>query len=91
MIWIACPDLLGMERAGEQERKMGIIQMVRMLSEQQNNKPLEIKDQEMFDKMLECIHMNLVMAGFVTKRKIGSISSARDFSGMKGQIELNFS
>lgn len=32
MIWIACPDLLGMERAGEQERKMGIIQMVRMLS-----------------------------------------------------------
>lgn len=29
--------------------------------------PLKIKDQEMFDNMLEYIHLNTVMAGFVIK------------------------
>gem|GEM_PF-1354414 len=55
------------------------------------NKPLEIKDLEMFDKMLEYIHMNPVMAGFVINPEDWKYSSARDFSGMKRLIELNFS
>jgi len=31
---------------------------------QQHNKPLQIKDEEMFDKMLRYIHDNPVVAGF---------------------------
>ena len=58
---------------------------------QQHNKPLEIKDQEMFDKTLEYTHLNPVMAGFVSKPEDWKYSSARDFSGLKGLIELNFS
>jgi REP-associated tyrosine transposase len=58
---------------------------------QQHNKPLEIKDQDMFDKMLEYIHLNPVMAGFVVNPEDWKYSSARDFSGMNGLVELNFS
>ncbi len=36
---------------------------------QQHNKSLEIKDQEMFDKILEYIHLNPVMAGFVINQE----------------------
>lgn len=45
----------------------------------------------MFDKTLEYIHMNPVMAGFVIKPEDWKYNSARDFSGVKGLIELNFS
>jgi putative transposase len=61
------------------------------IREQQNNKPLEIKDQEMFDKMLEYIHMNPVMAGFVINPEDWKYSSARDSSGMQGLIDLSYS
>jgi hypothetical protein len=57
---------------------------------QQNNKPLEIKDQEMFDKMLKYIHMNPVMAGFEIKPEDWKYSSARDSSGMQGLIDLSY-
>ena len=71
---------------------MGIIQAgPESFREQQHNKPLEIKDQEMFGKMLEYIHMNPVMTGFVIKPEDWKYSSARDFCGMKGLVELNFS
>ena len=63
---------------------------------QQHNKPLEIKDQEMFDKILEYIHMNPVVAGFVINPENWKYSSARDFCTSesrlkKGLIELKFS
>lgn len=58
---------------------------------QQHNKPLEIKDQEMFDKTLEYIHLNPVMSGFVMKPEDWKYSSARDFCGMRGLIDLNYS
>lgn len=58
---------------------------------QQHNKPLEIKDQEMFDRTLEYIHLNPVVAGFVTKPEDWKYSSARDFCGMKGIIDLKYS
>ena len=86
LVWIACPDSSGMERAGKKNGNNNDWQFW-----QQHNKPLEIKDQEMFDKMLEYIHLNPVMAGFVIKPEDWKYSSARDFSGMKGLIELDFS
>jgi putative transposase len=58
---------------------------------QQHSKPLEIKDQEMFDKTLEYIHQNPVVAGFVIKPEDWKYSSARDFCGMKGLVELSYS
>ncbi len=58
---------------------------------QQHNKPIQIKDQGMFDKTLEYIHMNPVMAGFVSKPEDWKYSSARDFCGLNGLIELNYS
>ncbi len=58
---------------------------------QQHNKPLEIKDQEMFDKMLKYIHDNPVVAGFVNKAEDWKYSSACDFCGAKGLIDLSFS
>jgi putative transposase len=58
---------------------------------QQHNQPIEIKSQEMFDKTLDYIHQNPVLAGFVTKPEDWKYSSARDFCGMKGLVELSYS
>jgi putative transposase len=63
---------------------------------QQHNKPLEIKNQEMFDENpiaigLGYIHQNPVQAGFVTKEEDWKYSSARDFCGMKGLVSLSYS
>ena len=56
--------------------------------EQQHNKPLEILNAEMFYQKLQYIHMNPVEAGFVEKAEDYVYSSARDFYGRKGLIEL---
>ena len=58
---------------------------------QQHNKPLEIKSQEMFDEKFAYMHQNPVQAGFVTKEEDWKYSSARDFCGMKGLVELSYS
>jgi putative transposase len=58
---------------------------------QQHNNPIEIKDQEMFDKTLDYIHQNPVVAGFVTRQEDWKYSSAKDFCGMKGLVELSYS
>jgi REP element-mobilizing transposase RayT len=63
---------------------------------QQHNKPIEIKDKEMFDKILDYIHQNPVVAGFVTKPEDWKYSSAGDFCGpdsyrVKGLVELSYS
>ena len=57
---------------------------------QQNNHPLAIKDQAMFDKMLTYIHDNPVVAGFVGSPEDWKYSSAGDFCGKKGLIELSY-
>lgn len=54
---------------------------------QQHNKPLEIKNQEMFNKTLEYIHQNPVQASFVTKPEDWKWISARDFWRIKGLID----
>ena len=79
MLWM-------MERAGKKNSNNSDWQFW-----QQHNKPLEIVDQEMFDKTLEYIHMNPVVAGFVNKPEDWRYSSAMDFCGMKGLIELSYS
>jgi hypothetical protein len=84
MIWM-------MERAGKKNGNNNDFQFW-----QQHNQPLQIKDQEMFDKVLEYIHMNPVMAGFVINREHWKYSSARDFCNSdsrlnKGLIQLSFS
>ena len=58
---------------------------------QQHNNPIEMKDQQMFDKTLDYIHQNPVVAGFVTKPEDWKYSSAGDFCGMKGLVELSYS
>jgi len=58
---------------------------------QQHNKPIEIKDQEMFDKTLKYMHQNPVIAGLVTRPEDWKYSSARDFCRMKGLVELSYS
>jgi REP element-mobilizing transposase RayT len=79
MIWM-------MERAGKKNGNNNNWQFW-----QQHNKPIEIKDQEMFDKTLEYIHLNPVMTGFVIKSEDWKYSSARDFCGLKGLIDLKYS
>jgi putative transposase len=75
-----------MERAGKKNSNNSDWQFW-----QQHNKPLEIKDQEMFDKMLKYMHDNPVVAGFVDKAEDWQYSSARNFCGLKGLINLSFS
>lgn len=58
---------------------------------QHNNKPIEITDQAMFDKTLEYIHQNPVVAGFVDKPEDWKYSSARDFCGKRGLVDLSYS
>ncbi len=58
---------------------------------QQHNKPLEITGQQMFDEKLLYIHQNPVQAGFVTKEEDWKYSSAREFYGIKGLVELSYS
>ena len=44
----------------------------------------------MFDKTLDYMHHNPVVAGFVTKPEDWKYSSARDFCGGKGLICLDY-
>ncbi|MEO6673760.1 MAG: hypothetical protein ABIN93_10055 [Ginsengibacter sp.] len=53
--------------------------------------PLEIKNQEIFDKTPMYIHQNPVQADFITKPEDWKYSSAGDFCGMKELIELCYS
>lgn len=79
MLWL-------MERAGKKNSNNSDWQFW-----QQHNKPLEIKTQDSFDNYLQYIHDNPVTAGFVSKPEDWKYSSARDFCGLKGMIELSYS
>ena len=60
MLWIACPDFFsGMERTGKKNSNNSDWQFW-----QQHNKPLEIKEQEMFDKSLEYIPVRLARRAY---------------------------
>ena len=56
----------------------------------QQNRPIEIANENMFHRAMEYIHQNPVKAGFVEKEEDWLHSSARDFHGGKGLLELNY-
>jgi len=55
---------------------------------QPGNHPEEIKTRDFFQQKLDYIHNNPVRAGIVDKAEEYKYSSARDFYGIKGLIEL---
>jgi REP element-mobilizing transposase RayT len=57
---------------------------------QQNNNPILIQSPEMFNQKLNYIHNNPVEAGFVNHPAHWKYSSAIDFYGGKGLIELEY-
>jgi putative transposase len=55
---------------------------------QQDNHPVELTDNKMIDQKLDYIHNNPVVAGFVNEAESYVFSSAGDYAGIKGFIEL---
>ena len=56
---------------------------------QQHNKPIELWSNEVIDQKVDYIHNNPVEAGFVTEDYHWKYSSAIDFSGEKGLLEID--
>jgi putative transposase len=57
---------------------------------QQNNHPVELFDHEIMDQKLDYIHNNPIEAGIVENAEDYIYSSARDYWGKKGLIDLCF-
>ncbi|WP_423147163.1 REP-associated tyrosine transposase [Rubrolithibacter danxiaensis] len=55
---------------------------------QQGNHPIELWDNYMVEQKLEYLHANPVVAGFVDVPEAYLYSSARDYSGGKGLLEI---
>jgi len=55
---------------------------------QQHNQPIELWSNKVIDQKIEYIHNNPVSAGFVTKPYEWKYSSAKNFAGEKGLLEL---
>ena len=56
---------------------------------QQNNHPIELWSAEVIEQKVDYIHMNPVQAGFVTDDFHWKYSSAIDYSGGKGVLEID--
>ena len=57
---------------------------------QHHNKPIELWSPEVIDQKVEYIHMNPVEAGFVDNAEDWRFSSARDYSGQKGLLKIDY-
>lgn len=57
---------------------------------QQNNHPIELCNPWIIDQKVDYIHNNPVVAGFVTEPHHWKYSSAIDYSGGKGVLEIDF-
>ena len=55
---------------------------------QQNNHPIELHDYEITKQKLDYIHDNPVKAGFVSQPQDWLYSSARDYCGQKGLVDV---
>jgi REP element-mobilizing transposase RayT len=55
---------------------------------QQHNQPIALWSDEVFDQKMDYIHLNPVKSGFVSQPEEWLYSSARDYAGLKGFIEL---
>lgn len=56
----------------------------------QDNKPIELFSNEVFDQKLQYIHMNPVESGIVENPEDYLYSSARDYAGVKGLLDIEF-
>ncbi len=55
---------------------------------QQDSKPIELESPKWINKKLAYIHMNLVLNGVVQEPEAYAYSSARDYLGMAGYLEI---
>ena len=55
---------------------------------QQDNRPIELSSNEMMDQRLDYIHQNPVKAGFVYEPEHYVYSSAADYTGRKGLLDI---
>jgi putative transposase len=74
-----------MERAGKKNSNNKSFQFW-----QQDNHPIELWDNYMMEQKLNYIHENPVIAGIVSKPEDYIYSSARDYAGEKGLLEIKF-
>ncbi len=72
-----------MKNAGEKNSNVTIRQFW-----QQHNKPIELWSSEVIDQKMNYIHDNPVVSGFVNEPHHWKYSSAIDYSGGKGMLEL---
>ncbi len=73
------------ERAGSKSSNVSIYQFW-----QHHNKPIELWSPEVIDQKVDYIHNNPVLAGFVEEPWHWRYSSAVDYSGGKGLLEIDF-
>ncbi len=78
MLWM-------MERAGRKNSNNNEWQLW-----QQHNQPIELNTNEMLSQRLDYLHFNPVEAGFVNEPEHWKYSSALDYAGGKGLIDVCF-
>ena len=78
MLWM-------MERAGSKNSNVKNRQFW-----QQHNKPIELWSNEVIDQKVEYIHNNPVVSGFVYEPAHWKYSSATNYAGEKGILEIDF-
>lgn len=57
---------------------------------QHHNQPIEIWSPDVLRQKMDYIHCNPVVCGFVTEPQYWKYSSAIDYSGGKGSLEMDF-
>jgi putative transposase len=72
-----------MERAGKKNGNNNGWQLW-----QQNNNPIELSDNVMLDQKLNYLHMNPVVSQLVYEPEHWKYSSAIDYAGAKGLLEI---
>jgi len=78
MLWM-------MERAGKKNSNNQSFQFW-----QQDNHPIELMDSIVMQQKLDYLHYNPVEAGFVENPQEFVYSSAKDYSGEKGMLDIKF-
>ena len=73
-----------MERAGKKKSNVRGKQFW-----QQHNKPIELWSAKVIEQKVDYIHMNPVEAGFVAEPHFWKYSSAIDYSGAKGLLDID--
>ena len=74
-----------MKRAGEKNSNITNRQFW-----QQNNKPIELWSEEVIDQKVDYINNNPILSGFVFEAHHWKYSSAIDYSGGKGVLNIDF-